>query len=549
MLDLYPGHRMCSGFEYQGRELRLGGHPVGQLLIFPDGRVEKRVRVGYKCRENRIAHSDRGCQIKAHVVEALAAREGLGWAFCDTDSMAITRPPGMARLEFQRRVRRVTSWFDQLNPYQGPARESPLLKSEDANFVNADGDASRDLEPLYCYAISAKRYCLFNLDSEGRPVVRKASAHGLGHLLPPYGEGDSPVDIPPPATPLQEIGVERWQYDLWFRIVSAALAGNPDQVDLTDLPGFDRPAVSRYAATTPQLLGWFDRYNATRPYSEQVRPFNFLLAYQTDRLAVLEGMSDEAMTVSSARESQELAQDEWREFRSVILAAGGIRGGADWSSQAIPRSVRRRHGLAPDEMADTLGYPSDAAIVSHVQDVYQAARLKRSKARLSLQLPRVVAPFDKDAEAAAGRCFDRETGEPVDRALLKTYRQALAQYHLHPESKFLGGGYLERGETKRRHIIASSVDCIGKEANRWEEQAHLGQDDTAQIVYGLPLETTEADFDRLRHHLWRFPIRTLAREAGLTTKTIQRVRSGEVAPRARTVKRIKDALQRLSRTA
>jgi hypothetical protein len=43
------------------------------------------------------------------MVEVLATREGLGWAFCDTDSMAQTRPPGVPRLEFRRRVRRVTS--------------------------------------------------------------------------------------------------------------------------------------------------------------------------------------------------------------------------------------------------------------------------------------------------------------------------------------------------------------------------------------------------------------------------------------------------------
>jgi len=134
----------------------------------------------------------------------------------------------------------------------------------------------------------------------------------------------------------------------------------------------------------------------------------------------------------------------------------------------------------------------------------------------------------------------------VDRALLKTYRQALAQYHLHPESKFLGGGYLERGVTRRRHIVATSVECIGKEANRWEEQAHLGQDETAQIVYGQPVETSEAALAELRQQTRRFPVRRLAREAGLATETIQRVRNGEVAPRTRTVRRIGDALKRLS---
>ena len=193
-----------------------------------------------------------------------------------------------------------------------------------------------------------------------------------------------------------------------------------------------------------------------------------------------------------------------------------------------------------------MGYPSDSDFISHLQDAYHAARLSRSKPRLSLQLPRVVAPFDKDAEAAARRRFDRETGEPVDRALPKTYRQALAQYHLHPESKFLGGGYLDRGVTQRRHVVASSVECIGKEANRREEQAYLGQDETAQIVYCQLLETSQANLDRLRQHMWRFPVRTLAREARLTTKTIQRVRKGEVVPRMRTAGRIGDALQHLS---
>jgi hypothetical protein len=197
-------------------------------------------------------------------------------------------------------------------------------------------------------------------------------------------------------------------------------------------------------------------------------------------------------------------------------------------------------------MADTLGYPSDSDFISHLQDAYHAARLSRSKPRLSLHLPRVVAPFDKDAEAVPRRCFDRETGEPVDRALLKSYRQALAQYHLHPESKFLGGGYLDRGVTQRRHVIASSVECIGKEANRWEEQAHLGQDETAQIVYGQPVESSEAALKNLRELARRIPVRMLDREAGLATETIQRVRSGEVVPRPRTVALIGTALQRLS---
>jgi len=69
----------------------------------------------------------------------------------------------------------------------------------------------------------------------------------------------------------------------WYRITEAALDGNPDQVRLSDLPGFDEPAASRYGATTPALLAWFDRYNDGRGYPDQVRLFNFLTAFQPRR--------------------------------------------------------------------------------------------------------------------------------------------------------------------------------------------------------------------------------------------------------------------------
>jgi transcriptional regulator with XRE-family HTH domain len=81
-------------------------------------------------------------------------------------------------------------------------------------------------------------------------------------------------------------------------------------------------------------------------------------------------------------------------------------------------------------------------------------------------------------------CFDRLTGEAVPQESLKTYEEALAQYHLHPEAKFRNGDYVDRGPTSRRHVLATSLEHIGKEANRWEEQFHLGLDVAAQTKYG-----------------------------------------------------------------
>jgi hypothetical protein len=159
-----------------------------------------------------------------------------------------------------------------LNPYLKPGS---ILKLEKLNR----GIGSDKMEPLYCFAISAKRYALFNLDKDGRPVLRKASAHGLGHLMDPYSESKAPASIPPPSVPLKELGVRRWQYDLWYKIIEAALLGRPDNVPLDWHPAFQTPAAIRYTASSPQLLNWVAHWNDGKPYAEQIRPFGFLLAF------------------------------------------------------------------------------------------------------------------------------------------------------------------------------------------------------------------------------------------------------------------------------
>ena len=182
------------------------------------------------------------------ITERLIIKAGLDWAFCDTDSMAIAKPAGMDQKTFFAKAKSIADWLTPLNPYE---IKGPLLKIEDVN--RAIG--SKELVPLYCLAISSKRYALFNLDEKGQPVIRKASAHGLGHLMAPYGLEEAPPNIPAPAVPLSEIGVDRWQYDLWFQIVRAVLDGHPEQVDLTYHPALQLPAMSRYGGHTRASLG------------------------------------------------------------------------------------------------------------------------------------------------------------------------------------------------------------------------------------------------------------------------------------------------------
>jgi hypothetical protein len=332
--------------------------------------------------------------------ERLRVEKGLDWAFCDTDSMAIAKPDGMDQAEFFERAQSICAWFSSLNPYE---QKGSIFKIEDANYQIAGDSVGGTLEPLFCYCISSKRYVLFNVGPCGEVIIRKASAHGLGHYLAPYEPEDAPQSIPAPSVALDKIGVDRWHYDLWHTVITAALAGHSDQVDLSYHPGLSEPAVSRYGATTPKLLGWFKQLNGGREYRDQVKPFNFLIAFQG-----------------------------------------------------------RRH------LTETDGGPWTP---------------KRGRPRKVSPI-RPVAPFSRNISEAAKTAFDRETDKRVESESLVTYAEALAQYHLRPEAKFLNGDFFDRGRTERRHVIALQILHIGKEANKWEEQYFLGSDDEAEIEYG-----------------------------------------------------------------
>lgn len=205
--------------------------------------------------------------------ERLVTDQGLNWSFCDTDSMAIAKPDAMPVSQFAEHTRAVVDWFAALNPYDF---SGSILKVEDVNNSIETGEA----EPLYCWAVSSKRYALCNLDANSAPVLRKVSAHGLGQHIAPYGDDDAPHELPTPHKSVLGKGIERWHVDFWYHIIAAALAGHPDKVRRDYHPALGKVALSRYSATTPELLKWFAAYNRKRKdrYRDQVKPFGFLLA-------------------------------------------------------------------------------------------------------------------------------------------------------------------------------------------------------------------------------------------------------------------------------
>jgi hypothetical protein len=299
------------------------------------------------------------------------------------------------------------------------------------------------------------------LTEAGAPILRKTSAHGLGHWLPPYADDEAPVSFPRPAVPLE--GVRRWQHDIWHRIVTAALAETDTTTNPAAHRAFDRPVASSYHATKPSILGWFKRYNEGRPLEQQVHPFNFLLSFQIDPLA----------------------------------------------HEAEERPKRRRRG--------------------------------RRRSRSDKIRP--VAPYDKNPVKAARNCFDRETGEPVPIEDLETYREALAQYHVYPENKFLNGRYTDRGPTQRRHIRVDATDVhyIGKEAHELEEQVFFGFDPEAQPDYGMEAEAYAGLLARVQDFLKRHKLADVSAATRISVRYLRQIRDGSPNVRTEMLKRIESA--------
>jgi len=146
-----------------------------------------------------------------------------------------------------------------------------------------------------------------------------------------------------------------------------------------------------------------------------------------------------------------------------------------------------------------------------------ARKGRRPKARDA----KPIANFNKDVVKASRDVFDRETGKPISSEHLKTYREALASYHLSAESKFLDGDHFDRGRTERRHAQVTCVIHIGKEADKWEEQYFTGVDGEAQIEYGVDMSDGSLD-QKIRQLVEDLKERGTARRLGVSRTTLRK---------------------------
>jgi predicted nucleic acid-binding Zn ribbon protein len=198
------------------------------------------------------------------------------YVFCDTDSMAIvadkggelypcdggshTMPDGRpaVRALTHDKVSEILSRFTSLNPY-------------DVNLVpNIIVEEKRK----WCYAISAKRYALYDKtygeagsatanekDETAEFAIEisgKYSSHGLGHLLNPVDPNSDDKD---------------WRKQWWGALISEA-----ENRPHTGLAWLDQPAMSRLTVNNWEYYQTFENsWNHGKQYGDKVKPFNFLL--------------------------------------------------------------------------------------------------------------------------------------------------------------------------------------------------------------------------------------------------------------------------------
>jgi hypothetical protein len=215
------------------------------------------------------------------LLESCVTELGGTYAMEDTDSMAIVAtkhgglvkcPGGPHRLPDGSEAVKSLSWkdtesvskrFEQLRPYDPSAITGSILKIEDDNF---DSNTKKQRQ-LWCYAISAKRYALFIRDRNGTPeLLRKNinskdnhwSEHGLGHLVNPSDPETEDSD---------------WIAQVWLNLIRNSLGLSKNKLKFENTP-----AIGRITVSSPAVMRPLEFLNSGKQYSEQIKPFNFLLS-------------------------------------------------------------------------------------------------------------------------------------------------------------------------------------------------------------------------------------------------------------------------------
>lgn len=195
-----------------------------------------------------------GARLMLAMAEAEVTRAGGTFAFCDTDSLAIvtgpSKDPSVPWITVST-VESIIGRFDRrLNPYKKSVVTS-LLKPE------YDG--------VNCWAISAKRYCLYRYARDGTLIIVKASESGLGAIL-------GRTDHEHTASLARRVWTVILHTELKLRVKKSRAKR------LRQLLDFDVPLRRKLPLTQPNVLSRdsIRRYNASSTYANRIKPFNFV---------------------------------------------------------------------------------------------------------------------------------------------------------------------------------------------------------------------------------------------------------------------------------
>jgi len=480
-------------------------------------------------------------------------------------------------------VAEIAEQFTPLSPYNRNAVRGSILKIEDINY-RADGSQRQ----LYAYAISSKRYAMFELSPSGTPVfdfeVRDGkqktqySESGLGAI-------SNPID--------QKAG-KGWIKDFWRIIVSDALG-----IAVERPAWFSAPAIAKMPISAPATWQAFDLYNAARTYDEGVKPFGFGLTARLERGSLrvpqtanmLEG-DWRRHVADTAAQIRSNVIEQYEPYRRALASVGGRIVAATFAGRergeyagVLPRYKRRDDAL-PDGTLDLfvqvlqheLPGATENDALDFLRNPHTAMTWKRATELAERELaafrpdlnrkpnphPRLFAatcpPTDWLAQGDASPWFDAHTGRRYDITVggdmfdpyatnvrVADYANLARVHVVHPEAKSacIDGspcGLSQRlycGPLVRRSITIGRVDVVGKESQYFEDAVAvaLGElvEDTSDDMRGVLRLASEP----VRELLGGLSSERVARAARTSRRLVDAVRDGRAPASSPDVNRIR----------
>jgi hypothetical protein len=171
------------------------------------------------------------------------------------------------------------------------------------------------------------------------------SRHGLGHLLNPTDPEASDRD---------------WTGAAWERIVRRAMRLPVKQVEFACLP-----AIGRITVSSPALMKCLESLNAGKPYSEQIKPFNFLQTCHVSPFGHPDGVDPEKYHLVSPYDPdpRKWLEKEWIDQytgKRFCITTRGHCGSRDIARVKTYGDVVTEYEFHPEsKCADAFGRPCD----------------------------------------------------------------------------------------------------------------------------------------------------------------------------------------------